>query len=741
MPRSAHRATPTALDRAIADHQAGRLTAAAAAYRALLDKDPTNPDALHLLGMLACEHGDAPGALSWIDAAIAQDPTRAAFHNTRAHALIACNDFARAEAAYRRALHLRPNSAEIANNLACLLRDRGNPHAAVACFSHAHALDPGSAEIAVNLAQALADTGDHAAGLTHFQRALLLRPNSADAHYGLGRAQLVLGLASQAEASFRAAIKLRRTHVASHNNLGVALDRQGQGAAAAQCFADALRCDPTSADAHYNLGCLLVLDNLLPDARHSQDRAIACAPLHGPARWARVMAELPVIYDSTAQIEQRRACYDQALADLTDAALQSPPLRAALAAGIGSSQPFFLPYQGQCDIALQARYGALLTALIDPDPAIALATPPGPGERIHLGIVTGFACEHTLWRLMIKGWLAHIDRGRFSVALYHTGGTIDAQTSIARQLADRYVGGPTADVRAAILADRPHALLYPELGMDPACARLAAERLAPLQCLAWGQPQTSGLPSIDVFLSSAAMEPQGASLHYTERLVCLPNLGVHPMLQRPDPEPITRAQLGLRDDATVFWCGQALPKYLPQHDAVFTRIAHAVPDSQFLFIGFARSTITSAQFRRRITAAFAAAGLDPAHHCVFADPMSQARFHGTARLSDIVLDSIGWSGGKSTLDLLDDCPVIVTYEGGLMRARHTAGILRCVGMTDTIAASIDGFVDLAIRYARAPDMRARLRTRMQTARLWLLGDLSPIRALENFLDQAVPRHG
>ena len=164
---------------------------------------------------------------------------------------------------------------------------------------------------------------------------------------------------------------------------------------------------------------------------------------------------------------------------------------------------------------------------------------------------------------------------------------------------------------SAILADQPHALIYPELGMDPVCARLAVERLAPLQCVAWGQPQTSGLPSIDCFLSSAAMEPEHAELHYTERLVRLPNMGVRPILQEDPPWPGGRAHFGLRGEATVFWCGQMIAKYLPQHDVVFTRLACAVPDSQFLFIGFAKSRVATAQFRTRLEQAFAAAGLSP----------------------------------------------------------------------------------------------------------------------------------
>jgi predicted O-linked N-acetylglucosamine transferase (SPINDLY family) len=723
------------LDAAIAVHRAGDLAAAAIGYRRLLDVDPSHPDALHLLGLVLVEQGQAEAALNWIEAAIARQPTREAFHHSRGRALAACGRHAEAEAAYRTAWLLRP-AAATANNLACLLRDRGDPAAAIEWFWRANAAAPDNIAIIVNLAQALAETGAPAASVMQFHHALLLAPDCADAYVGLGRAQLLLGQPAQAEHSLRHAIRLRPGHAPSHNNLGVALDQLNRPQQAAQSFHQALRCDPNCADAWSNLGCLRQVESDLAQARACHQRALACAPLHGRALWARCMNELPVLYDTPEQIAQQRTAYDQALAAL-EALAAEPAARAALAGAAGASQPFFLPYQGQCDRALQARYGALLTRLLPPDPAVALAPPPAPGERLRLGIVTGFACEHTVWRLMVKGWLTHIDRARFTVTLYHTGAKTDQQTQAARTLADRMVGAPGEDLRAAILADQPHALIYPELGMDPVCARLAAQRLARLQCVCWGQPQTSGLPSIDAFLSSAAMEPPGAPLHYTEKLVCLPNLGVHPMLEEGPVEPCGRAAFGLREGAIAFWCGQALFKYLPQYDDVFARIAQAVPGCQFLFIAFAKSAATTQRFADRLAGAFARRGLDAAAHCVFVPSMEQPRFHASLRACDIVLDSIGWSGGKSTLDMLSDSPVIVTLEGALMRGRHTAAILRRMGITETITHGIDAYVEMAVALAADSDRRQALRAKLAAVRGWLFSDLSPIVALEAFLLEAV----
>lgn len=730
----------TELDRVIRDHQDGRAAAAEAGYRRILARDPDQPDAWHLLGMLACDRGDAPTALSLVDIALGLDPDRAAFHNTRARALTLSGQLAGAEAAYRAAWASRPNTPEIANNLGCLLQSRGDVEGAEQWLCQASMLAPGSGDVAGNLADVLAAKGAHAASLMQFQHALLLSPNAPGILCKFARLLLLLGRFGEAEDNFRTAARLRPGHAATHNDLGLAMQAQGRNEAAMQCFREALRHDPNSADAHHNLGCLLLLDQQLDEARACQERALEADGLHGAALWARCMVELPVVYETAAGVALQRARYAQQLAALA-AKAGDPAVSRALAAAAGASQPFFLPYQGACDRALQAVYGTLLARVLQsgaPPPNQS----PAAGEAVRVGIVSGHFCEHTVWHLMLKGWLSQIDPGRFSVHAYHTAAADDDQTALARRLCERFpggrfVGGPGVDVRAEILADRPQVLLYPELGMDPVAARLAGERLAPVQCVSWGQPETSGLPTMDFFLSSTLMEPDDARSHYTERLVPLPNLGIHYMPDSRQPEKCTRAELGLREGAMIFWCGQALYKYLPQHDDVFARIAAEIGDCQFLFIAFAKSRAVTECVRARLRQAFAARGLDADHHCVFLAPMSQERFLGSAGLAEIVLDSIGWSGGKSTLDLLAGAPVIVTHAGPLMRGRHTMAILTRIGVTETIVATVDAYVDAAVGLARDPARRSALRARMAAGRHRLMADAAPIRALETFLDGAV----
>ena len=222
---------------------------------------------------------------------------------------------------------------------------------------------------------------------------------------------------------------------------------------------------------------------------------------------------------------------------------------------------------------------------------------------IRLGIVSGFFQDHTISRLFLEGWLTELDRDRFEVTAFHTGRMCDAETTRAAGSCDRFVRGlDSAGAWTRAVSDAaPHVLLYPEVGIDPVCGRLAAQRLARVQCVAWGQPETTGMPTMDFFLSADLMEPEDGETHYTERLIRLPDLGLHytpdePAVPTPGGEMLCRAALGLDPTAPVYWSGQALYKYLPEYDAVFPRIAAAVGRCQFVFIGHAKSAAVTGVF-------------------------------------------------------------------------------------------------------------------------------------------------
>jgi protein O-GlcNAc transferase len=504
-------------------------------------------------------------------------------------------------------------------------------------------------------------------------------------------------------------------------------------------YQSALGIDPNFVMAHYNCGVSLRGETKIAEARAHFAGALALKPDFIEAELALCMAELPALYENAGEIAERRAAYARRLSKLgADVDRMGTP--AALAQTIGSHQPFYLPYQGRGDRELQASYGSLVCRIMAARYAKPeLPAPPRAEEPIRLGIVSGFFRQHSNWKIPIKGWLTQLDRSRFRVSGYYTGEERDGETDKAAASCDRFVQGPLSlDAwRQAILDDAPHVLIYPEIGMDKPSAQLAAQRLAPVQCCSWGHPVTSGFPTMDYFISSELMEPSDAERHYTERLIRLPGLSTYYEPENHPPVKIGRAQLGLRENAVSYWCCQSLPKYLPQFDDVFARIAAEVPGCQFAFIEFPGGRAVTEMFRVRLDRAFKAAGLDAAAHCVFLPRLAPAVFVAAIGQCDVVLDSIGWSGCNSVLESLAHNLPIVTLSGEMMRGRHSAAILEMMEIGGTTARDVDEYVAMAVGLGRDATKRAELSAMIANRKHRVYRDGGCITALENFLDRAI----
>ncbi len=645
---------------------------------------------------------------------------------------------AEAERLYRELSRADPNHAAALHRLGVVAHQLGRSDAAE-ILQRAAALRPELAAIHNDLGVVLGSQGRFAEAAACFARAVAITPDDAEAHNNLAGALRRLGRLDEAIVHLRRVTELAPASGGARNNLGTALLQVGAPDEALAQFDRAVVLAPDFAPARYNRGLALRRLGRISHARADFEKAATLQPDFTAAKLAACMAQLPILYEDESEIARQRAAYETSLRALADEiARTDAPGR--LADVIGSHQPFYLAYQCQNDRALQALYGAamcrIMAARYGPAP---LASAPAPGEPVRVAIVSGFFKQHSNWKIPIQGWLGQLDRTRFRLFGYYTGIDSDAATAEAAALCERFVRGPLpAEAwRHAITADAPHVVVYPEVGMDPVAAQLAAQRLASVQCNAWGHPDTSGFPTLDYYLSSDLMEPPDSQDHYTERLIRLPNLSIYYERQQGEAAPCGRAALGLRPDAFVFWCSQSLPKYLPQFDQVLARIAQAAGDCQFTFIRFPGGPHVTALFEQRLRRAFAAFGLRAEDYCVFLPRLEPRDFVAAIGACDAVLDSIGWSGCNSILESLAHNLPIVTLPGLLMRGRHAAAILTMMDVCETIAVSVDEYIAMATRVARDPAWRAELRRKIADNKNRLYRDRTCIAALEDFLEAQV----
>jgi len=504
------------------------------------------------------------------------------------------------------------------------------------------------------------------------------------------------------------------------------------------------------------------------EAIEQLQRALALEPNNPTLRWAIALGEIKAIYQTEMEIGVSRGALAEKLGELA-AWYRSGPTVPEPFQAIGTIQAFYLAYQPFNNRELLSAYGALCSEWMATLPEYAATarpdarggTPAGPaelGRKIRLGIASAQISEHSVWNAITKGWVEHIDRGQFEILLFHLGRGSDRETERAKGLVAHFEDRPRniQDWVRAIAAQHLDVLVYPEIGMDPLTLRLASLRLAPLQATSWGHPETSGLPTMDLYLSGELFEPPNAAANYAETLVKLPHLGVHVESRSRahahaacEPAVVALpASLGLPDDEPLLICPGAPFKYSPLFDEVLTGIAKRLQRGLFRKrsggrLVFFRSDNESLDrlLEERLRRVFAASGLDFAEHVSLIPFLDAPRFFALLRRSALLLDTMGFSGFNTALQAIEcDLPVLC-FEGGFLRGRLASAIMRRMELPELIATSKDDFVAKAAALARNADELGRLRTEIRRRRGVVFNDLAPIRALERALTDAVRGSG
>jgi predicted O-linked N-acetylglucosamine transferase (SPINDLY family) len=725
---------PAHLNLGIALDAMGEAAAAEASFSAALEHDPGDAYAHYNLARLRHARADSVSAESHLRAALAARRDFPEAQVLLAHVLESRGELDAAAAALEAALRHRPGYAGALRNYGLLLGRLGRWAEAAEALQRAIAAAPEDADAQYSLGNACMRLDRPEEALRAYRQATALRPGFAEAWCNLGNVLADRGSHEEAARCLEKAIALKPDHADAHVGMGNVLARARQLERAADCFRRALAIDPGIAVAQLNLGNALIDQGLRAEALECLRAAVALRPGSPEARWALAMAHVPGLRATEDELGRLRGEIGAAFDDLVawfDAHRGPEAYRA-----VGVAQPFWLAYQEENNRPLLERYGKLCARLMGEwqarrglQPAARRA--PGP---IRVGVVSQFFRDHSVWNALMRGWFERLDAQRFALGAFCLDPQEDAETRFARARAARFEQGHIGLDRWAevILDAQPDVLIYPEIGMDPMTVKLASLRLARVQVASWGHPETSGLPSIDAYLSAALLEPDNAAEHYSERLVALPNLGCHVHPRKHEAVAPDVAAWGIDAGAPLLVCPGTPFKYAPEHDAVFTAIARRLPEGRLVFFRYHTPALSRA-LEARLRAAFAREGLEFDRHAIFVPWQDKGPFLGLLGHARVFLDTIGFSGFNTALQAVQCGLPIVARDGRFLRGRLASGILRRLGLHELAATSDEAYVGLAVRLVRDAEFHASVRQRMAAQQHLLYADDAPILALEEFL--------
>ena len=636
-----------------------------------------------------------------------------------------------------------------ANDSAALHYLRGNvyvakqalPEAANA-FEAAITRDPSFDMAFINLGVVRRQSGDVDGARMALSRATVLAPGNVVAWTELAHLHRDAGVVADAEACFERALALDASVTSTWVTLGNLLTETFKFSRARQCFERALALTPGHESALSTLG--FVLGEMGETA--AAQAALEAKVQHAPSlpRRVRSCLLLPQIYNNVEDLQHWRNRFSNGLDALLDADSDGEEVWK-----IGQSN-FLLAYQGHNDRDFQARYAKFLRALIAkqrPDflkpskhDAELKRRGNGKGGRIRVVFVSSFFRQCTVGQYF-RSWITDLDPKVFERIVIHTGWEPDEFGLALRKQCDQFlvVRGGVLQVAETVRSLAADIVIYPEVGMAVMNYLLANMRLAPIQIAAWGHPVTTGSPEIDYFMSCAAMEPSNASLHYAERLLMLPGVGTCYAMPWAVNASITRESFGLAHDSNLYISPQSLFKIHPDNDAIYFEIMARDVNAVMLFFQSEHAAITQA-FSQRLAAGMAARGIAPRNQIKFLPRMDAANFRGVLSLANVVLDTLHWSGGNTSLDALSVATPIVTLPGEFMRGRQTATMLRAMDASELIANDSAGYVDNAIALASDNVMRESLRQKLIANRGAIFDRSEPVKQLAEHLQRLFESH-
>jgi len=564
------------------------------------------------------------------------------------------------------------------------------------------------------------------------ERCVKARPGWAEAWTRLGQLRLMLDANAAAVAAFEQASALAPNDPAGFEGLAEALRRVGQDfAALLRARSRLAQLQPREVEHRLRLGHLLTSGDLAEAAHAAYRDAQAVDPGNLVARWALFQNPAHAVFADEAAQDAYAARWSQGLAEFEalDPATRSP---GEIGRAILTATDFALHYQPGPLRAERSRYADALSRLAHaaiPAP-VPQARPPGARRRIAL--VSAFFRRHSVTKVL-GGLIDGLDAERFEVGIFHLDPRRDPLSEHYADTAAHYATLPQRPRAAldAIAQFAPDVLVYLDIGMDPLSQVLACYRLAPVQLALWGHPLTTGHAQIDGLVLGALMDPPHSAAHYRERMLHLPNLGTCYRMPAVAPRDATRR------DSVDFLLAQMVQKITPAHDALLARIARQLPQARFHIAASPRAHVRAA-LAARIGVAFAAYGLDATRHVHMLGQRPEAEFLAIAASMDINLDSIGWSGGVSSLDLLaQDLPTI-TVDTPTLRGRQTTAMLQRIDVPELVCADVDAYLERAVALGRDRDLREHLRERIAASKHLLYDDAAPVHAFAEMLANLEP---
>ena len=578
--------------------------------------------------------------------------------------------------------------------------------------------------------------GDHGAAVAQIGAAIAMQPDRPVYHYNLGNALAALDRLDAAVDSFQAALRLDPAHFAARSNLALALSKAGRHKQAVAEYRHLFEAQPSSAArqalartliqfadsdatgaAGYDEAATLLLQGL-DDAEDAAAVHLALAHCHRQRnRWTEAAAHYQSILahrpDDPAPHNELANCYNQ-LGRIPEAILQyretyrlAPDFPEALASVLAC-----LNYDPDCpqeQAAAEHRHWAERVAAPYYPEHPRFDNDRGAERRLRIGYVSPDLRRHPVAAIFEPVLAAH-DRDQVDITCYYNFAGEDVVTLRIKSLTDQWrpIAGISDDALCAqIRADRIDILV--DLAGHTMHNRLLAfaRKPAPVQVSWLGYFNTTGLATMDYFVSDPWSSPAGQERCYVEHLLRLPHTRF--CYRAPEYMPAVRPLPAVSRGLVTFGCLNNLSKINDRVLALWGAVLRAVPGSRLLL---QTAALDDAPNRVRFRQLCARHGIAP-ERLELRGFAPFDRVHESYAEIDIALDPFPFCGGMTSLEALWLGVPVITLPGAGIASRQSASMLMNLSLPELIAENAEQYVNKAVELARDLPRLAALRAALR----------------------------
>lgn len=610
-----------------------------------------------------------------------------------------------------------------------VLKERKEFEAALQVFFKCLEINPRSFDAQFETGAVLTRTGRHTEGLRHLNEAIALNPKSAEARNVAGIALKELGHYALAEAAFRDAIQIAPQFVQAIKNLARLLVTSNPLEALRQ-FNLAASLSPRDPQIWDGMGLLLTSLGKPTEAISCLNEAQRLSPR--PERQLALALIVPRIAESNAAIEVIRSNLEHNLDQLLKSNLVVSDLGQLGATG------FYLAYHGRNNSALLSKFSRAFRHCCPDLNFTARHTQTGNGKRKvrKIGFFSRFVADHPVSKAFAGLVNTLAEEREFSVHMLSMQplSTIQASDFSSKNIIPVEV--PTNIVAAQKVIENYEldVLIYLEIGMDMPTYLLAHARLAPIQCVVPGHPDTSGISTIDYYLSTEGAEVKNADSHYSEKLVRLPFGFFHfekPTYTRPELE---RADFQLPESGPVYLCPVTIFKLHPDFDGIVKNILELDKVGHVAFVVYPTYITYNQLILDRLSQCL---GPELIARVLFIPwAMGFSKFTRLLEVASVILDPVHFGIGTTGIAIFTAGTPYVTMPTEFARGRVGTYFYKLIKMgEECIATDYQDYAKKAVAIANDLNIRNRIKNQMLSRGGLLYGKNQAASDLTKFLSE------